>query len=341
MSKEVFFTFEECCKIAKKYDSRSEFHDKDRKCFDFSKKMGWHKDITSHIKHHIHEHRTYEEIKMEAKKYKTRMEFKNNDMARYCFAVTHGWLDDVCNHMKPVGDKYKRCIYAYEFSDGFCYVGLTYNMEMRHLQHTNGKSFSKVYEHSLKNNIPIPKPKQLTDYIDKDSAAIMEGEYLEKYKKDGWKIINVAKTGGLGYKRRMYEKEEITKEFCKKIAEKYEKPSDFPHKNQTLYRVMMKNGWRDFVYSVFDLEKIKKEAHIKIANATRGKKRAINYEKWLSERNINKAVLQFDLNGNFLKEYPSQVRAAEALGHPKSHGDIGKCCKGIAKTCIGYVWKYK
>lgn len=341
MTKRKIFTFEECERIAKKYNNRVDFHAKDRTCYEFSKKMGWYEKITEHIKSPIPKHRTFEEIKEKAKQYETRMEFKNNDMANYCFAVSHGWLDKVCSHMRIVGDKYKRCVYVYEFSDGFCYVGLTYDINKRHLQHISGKNFSKVYEHSKKNNIEIPSPKQLTEYVNKDDAAILEGEYVEKYKNNGWKIINVAKTGGLGGKKHKYFKEEITKEYCRKIAEKYETPTKFHRANQTLYRIIKKNGWKDFVYNVFDFEKIKKERYEKSSAANKGKKRKINYNKWIKSCKTNKNVLQYDLNGNFIKEYPSQCNAAKTLGHPSSHSDIGKCCNGILKTCLGYVWKYK
>lgn len=341
MNKKKIFTFEQCCEIAKKYNSRVEFRHKERACYYFSKEMGWYEKITEHFKRHIPKHRTYEEVKDAAKKYSTRMEFKNNDMCNYCFAVSHGWLDDVCSHMKIVGDKYKRCIYAYEFSDGFCYVGLTYDIEARHLQHTSGKKLSKVYEHSIKYKIEIPTPKQLTDYVDKEKASVLEGEYIEKYKNEGWKILNIAKSGGLGGKKHRYNKDEITKEYCRDIAKNYKTPTDFTRKNQTIYKIMNKNGWKDFVYQVFDLEKIKKEAHLKVAESNRGKKRIINYEKWIKSCKTNKPVLQYDLNGNFIAEYASQCNASKMLGHPSSHSDIGRCCNGKLKTCLGYIWKYK
>lgn len=341
MTKKKIFTFEECEKIAKKYNNRVDFHAKNRTCYEFSKKMGWYEKITEHIHRPIPKHRTYEEVKEAAKQYKTRMEFKNKDMANYCFAVSHGWLDKICSHMRIVGDKYKRCIYAYEFSDGFCYIGLTYDVNSRHTQHLSGKIFSKVYEHSIKYNVEIPKPKQLTDYIDKDEASKLEGEYLKMYRNNGWKIINIAKTGGLGGKKHRYSKEEITKEYCKKVAEKYETPTKFRKSNQTLYKIMENNGWKEFVYSIFDLDKIKKEGYKKAAIANKGKKKNISYEKIIKACKTNKSVLQYDLNGKFIKEYPSQCNAANELGHPNSHSDIGKCCVGKLKTCLGYVWKYK
>ncbi len=341
MTKKKIFTFEECCEIAKKYNNRADFKYKDNTCYKFSKQMGWYEKITEHIQRPIPKHRTYEEVKKAAGLYNTRMEFKDKDINNYCFAVSHGWLDDVCSHMVTVGDKYKRCVYVYEFSDNFCYIGLTYNINTRHAQHISGKHFSKVYEHSVKYNIKIPKPKKLTEYIDKDDAAILEGKYLKEYQDNGWKIINVAKTGGLGGNKHKYANAEITKEFCKTIAKKYNSPTEFIRNNQTLYSIVNKNGWKEFVYEVFDFEKIRNEKNKKISFSNKGRHNEFNYEKWLKSCKSNKVVLQYDLNGNFIKEYPSQCKAANELGHPNSHGDIGKCCNGILKTCLGYVWKYK
>ena len=54
----------------------------------------------------------------------------------------------------------------------------------------------------------------------------------------------------------------------------------------------------------------------------------------------NKAVLQFDLNDNFIKEFESQTIAAQFLGK-KTGAAIGECAKGKRPTIYGYKWKYK
>jgi hypothetical protein len=54
----------------------------------------------------------------------------------------------------------------------------------------------------------------------------------------------------------------------------------------------------------------------------------------------NKTVLQFDLNGNFIKEWESQTTAAQFLGK-KTGAAIGECAKGKRPTIYGYKWKYK
>lgn len=49
-------------------------------------------------------------------------------------------------------------------------------------------------------------------------------------------------------------------------------------------------------------------------------------------------VLQYDLKGNFIKEY---VSIKEAKKENKKCSKISACCQGKRKTAGGYVWKYK
>lgn len=50
-------------------------------------------------------------------------------------------------------------------------------------------------------------------------------------------------------------------------------------------------------------------------------------------------VLQYDINGNFIKEWECIRQVEKELGI--CHQNISKCCKGKYKTCGGYIWKYK
>ncbi|UCH92246.1 MAG: hypothetical protein JSV88_18375 [Candidatus Aminicenantes bacterium] len=52
-----------------------------------------------------------------------------------------------------------------------------------------------------------------------------------------------------------------------------------------------------------------------------------------------KTVLQFDLDGNFIKEYPSLWHATRAVGL-KSSG-LNSCLKGKTWSAGGYQWRYK
>lgn len=52
-------------------------------------------------------------------------------------------------------------------------------------------------------------------------------------------------------------------------------------------------------------------------------------------------ILQFDRQGNFIKEWPSMTEVERQLGIV--HNSISACCLGKYghKTAGGYVWKYK
>ena len=49
-----------------------------------------------------------------------------------------------------------------------------------------------------------------------------------------------------------------------------------------------------------------------------------------------KPILQFDLNGNFIREWPSATDVGKEV---QSH--ICHCLNGDHKTALGYIWKYK
>lgn len=54
-----------------------------------------------------------------------------------------------------------------------------------------------------------------------------------------------------------------------------------------------------------------------------------------------KNVLQFDKQGNFIKEWESAIEVQRQLGF--SHAHIGKCCqkKTHYNTSYGFVWRFK
>ena len=51
-------------------------------------------------------------------------------------------------------------------------------------------------------------------------------------------------------------------------------------------------------------------------------------------------VLQYDLQGDFISEWPCAIDAERKLSG-KETGAISHCARGKTKTAYGYVWKYK
>jgi len=56
---------------------------------------------------------------------------------------------------------------------------------------------------------------------------------------------------------------------------------------------------------------------------------------------MNKSIIQYDLEGNFIKEWSSISEAYLSLNKKITNGCINLACKGKIKTAFGYKWKYK
>lgn len=101
------------------------------------------------------------------------------------------------------------------------------------------------------------------------------------------------------------------------------------------------------------------ETKKKIGEASRGRKKSEETRRKLSKarkgaklnwspskeqrqaiRNrFSKPVIQYSLQEEFIREFPSATEAENALNGKGSH--IGCCCLGKRKTAYGYIWRYK
>ena len=54
---------------------------------------------------------------------------------------------------------------------------------------------------------------------------------------------------------------------------------------------------------------------------------------------LSRPVLQYDLEGNFIKEFPSTQEVQRELKIYQT--SISACCRGKLKTAYGFKWKYK
>lgn len=88
----------------------------------------------------------------------------------------------------------------------------------------------------------------------------------------------------------------------------------------------------------------------KLSIAHKGKKLSEQHKQKLSEshknqKNLNlaKAVIQYDLNYNFIKEHVSLSEACRYIGiNPKSSGQLIKSCKNPLKySAYKFRWRYK
>lgn len=80
--------------------------------------------------------------------------------------------------------------------------------------------------------------------------------------------------------------------------------------------------------------KVKESTKNKLSNHFKGKPRP----EWMKLA-YGKPILQFDKQGNFIKEYYSMTEAAKSINiHRTAIGDVAR---GKYKSAGGYIWKYK
>ena len=181
-----------------------------------------------------------ENCRIEALNYKTRYEFRKGSNRAYESSRKNGWLDEFCEDMEVVGNLKMRGIYVFQFEDNYAYVGLTYNFKKRYSEHMNNIN-SPVYKHIEETKL-IPKFIQLTDYMDEELASKEETVWENKYISNGWDILNIMKTGGLGGRNLKWDYDS-----CKKEALKYKTRYEFSKGSPGAYRSSLKNGWLDEV----------------------------------------------------------------------------------------------
>lgn len=237
----IKWTKEKCAEEALKYKSRVEFLKNSRNIYNASVRNGWLDEICSHMEYiKRNNYWTKEKCAEEALKYKTRSEFEIGSPTAYVKSGKYGWKDEICSHMKSNGNLYNRCIYAVEFPDNNVYIGLSYDHEKRFHQHLNDiENNSIVLRHNIETGLK-PKIIKLTDYVDIETAKILEDEKLKEYKNNGWEILNMAKCGSLGGKTVKW-----TKENCQAESLKYKNRNEFKLKSRHAYHAARRNKWLD------------------------------------------------------------------------------------------------
>ena len=75
-----------------------------------------------------------------------------------------------------------------------------------------------------------------------------------------------------------------------------------------------------------------------LSKSAKGKKMSEDSRKKMSSAK-KVAILQYDLDGNFIREWEGLSDAAKSLNGYTTN--IMRCCQGVFKHAYGYVWKYK
>ncbi len=265
-----------------------------------------------------------EKCQEEALKYKTRTEFSKKANGAYIKSIKKDWLEEICSHMITLGNRYKRCIYVFEFEDNYAYIGLTFDFNDRHNRHLSTKIGNKsaVLEHINETGSSYIY-KQLTDYIPVDEAKKQEEIIKNEYKDNGWIILNKIKCGGTGGSPSKWNKENSLKE-----ALKYQTRNELKKNCVGAYNSIISNGWRDEAF-----------AHMVYKTKETG--------YWSKERCLEKALL-CKSRSEFSRKYGSAyIRASkngwldEICAHLPSRNKVKIGHWNIKENCLEEAKKHK
>ncbi len=231
-------TDEEIRSIAKKYKTRDEFHKKNGGAYLAAHRRGILNDVCSHMEELRHPKGFYNKgyCHVIALGCKTKGEFRQKDGYAYSLAHREGWLDDICGHMEIENNWNQRLVYVYTFADGYAYVGLTDDIKRRkneHLHKYTHKKLSPVLRHHRETGLNY-EYKELTGWLDAETAAKVEDDYIKKYKAEGWKMLNRMRGGGLGGNVRKEHKAKA----IRTIVSRYEYVEDFRESEPEIYGVL-------------------------------------------------------------------------------------------------------
>jgi hypothetical protein len=228
------WTYELLKEEALKYKTFNDFFKNSRSAYNAARKMGIRKDITTHfIKWKTPLKWTYELLQEEALKYKTIKEFRSKSPNGYATCVKRKLIRELTTHMEPLGHRYARLVYVYEFPDNHAYVGLTYNKDKRHGEHMrDGRGV--VYHHMKKTEL-TPNYKMVSNwYIPNSDAQNLERETYEKYLNDGWVMLNSVPCGSLGGNDFKY-----SDDYLRSIALKYKNRGELKKYDFNVYHLII------------------------------------------------------------------------------------------------------
>ena len=241
------YTYEQCYEVAQNYSSRVELAKGNVGVYQAALNHGWLDDYTwFEAKQNPSNYWTKERVAEESKKFKNRGEFHDNSGTAYGKARINGWLDEFTwlkDDRIDFSTEKIDCVYAYEFSDFHAvYVGRT--LERRAKDRDKEHLFvdkDAVYIFAKANNVPVPDMKILENNLTLAEGVEKEGYYLERYRKEGWHIINRAKTGGIG----LIARNKWSKRKCREEALKYKTRGAFAKQSPRAYELARLNGWLD------------------------------------------------------------------------------------------------
>ena len=260
----------------------------------------------------------------------------------------------------------KILIYALYDEDGEPrYVGKTSQyLKQRLYAHIN-ESKSKKYKNNHKNNWiksmisnGLNPTIKVIDVVPEQDWELWEKYWISEYKKLGYKMTNstLGGLGGSGYphtessKKKMRHaklgiplSEEHKAKISKGVKEKADENPNYNRSGNNLKVPLDRDALYDlYITQNLTMPQTADKLNVSETTVFRNLKdyKIKKPKKLLKEQystNPIKPVLQYDLEGNLIKEWPqgsSYILRETGI-------EVARCCRGLINTSKGYIWRYK
>lgn len=270
-------TYDRFIEIAKACTTKSQVKNIDASVYIKARKEGWFKDCPWIIEHDYKPNKWIDDERWKAAlQCKTRSEYCHRFNGAWAYDNRHGLLDRYTHFVKPIHEgrdpnAEDYVIYLYrDFEHKVVYVGLTYEerKKQRHNEHIYGRKENGIvvfdvaarYWQSI--GQPLPDPVYVMEGLHINDVGHYEGWYIDKYKENGWTVLNIAKAGSTGGAKVKWNTYEAVAEKSKE----YETRSQFCHgcsqAAKKAYDSYTEDGirWIDTFYWLKDIHEARSEA---------------------------------------------------------------------------------
>jgi group I intron endonuclease len=246
-------------------------------------------------------------------------------------------------------------IFIYELIDPITfetrYIGKTFSIEKRYKGHLRDKAFTyKVnwIRSLLKQGLePIIN---IIDEVEENEANFWEIFYISLFKSWGFRLTNGTKGGenlpnNNGRVRTKETREKIRKiRLGTKLSEETKEKISKGNKGIKKGPMSEEHKLKDSI--AHKGKKASEETKLKMSKAGKEKTFSEEHKKNISINKtgkpnckVRRPILQFDLEGNFIKEWDCAYTASKELRI--DNGAICCCCKNKLKQHKGFIFKYK
>ena len=220
--------------------------------------------------------------------------------------------------------KKEYCVYMHIFPNGKRYIGITCCEPSRRWQNGYGYRTQQYVWRAIKRyGWDRIQHIVLKENITAEEAGRLEALYINLYQSNDKRYgYNISEGGQVGY--------HLTDEHKAKIGKANSGKNNgmYGHQYTEEDKQRLANYWLGRKHTAESKKKMSDyaKAHPEIKSHK------------LDSHPMARAIVQFDINGNYIKRYGTASEASEAVGAQRS--GICMCAKGKQKTAGGYIWKY-